>query len=169
MSRKNISSSRKFRILLDIKKRLPGISSKFVKKILAKCFEILESEIPDGIDEISVVLTDDREIHGLNLEYRKKDKPTDVLSFPQFSKKELVSRKVLVKGSLGDIVISVDTTVKQAREFEVSHQEEMIRLLVHGFLHLLGYDHENVHRNEAARMKRKERKVRDVLKTLYLS
>lgn len=80
--------------------------------------------------EVSILLTVDEEIKELNRQYRKINKPTDVLSFP------------MEDGYLlGDIVISMDTAEEQAKEFEVSLEEEASRLLIHGLLHLLGYDH----------------------------
>jgi probable rRNA maturation factor len=111
--------------------------------------------------ELSVVLTNDDEIHRLNREWRRKDKPTDVLSFPQdcppkdFPEnfdpesflKELVSNSSSCK-VLGDIVISLDTARRQARELGWSLEEELKRLLLHGFVHLLGLDHEGSEESE---------------------
>jgi len=84
---------------------------------------------------VSVFLTDDKTIQELNKTYRNKDKPTDVLSFP-------INEKVGDWLLLGEIVISVDTAKRQASSLGHSLQEELKRLLVHGFVHLLGYDHE---------------------------
>ena len=85
--------------------------------------------------ELSVVLVSDAQIRRLNKLYRNKDKPTDVLSFP-------IGEKVEGWLILGDIVISVDTAKRQAQELGYSLEEELKRLLVHGLVHLLGYDHE---------------------------
>ena len=93
----------------------------------------------------------DPEIHDLNRQYRKKDKPTDVLSFPLADK--------LYPTLLGDVVISLDTATRQAQRRGHSLREELQTLLIHGILHLLGYDHE-VSRSEAARMRHKEREVK---------
>lgn len=88
--------------------------------------------------EISIVITDDQEIRDLNKTYRGKDKPTNVLSFPmqegQFSD--------ITPGLLGDVVISVDTAEQEASDAEISMDERMSQLLIHGILHLLGFDHE---------------------------
>lgn len=81
--------------------------------------------------EISLLITNDEIIHQLNKEYRQKDKPTDVLSFP-------MNDDVM----LGDIVISLDTAKKQAAEREINIDREVAFLFIHGLLHLLGYDHE---------------------------
>lgn len=85
--------------------------------------------------EVSVFLTDDKTVQELNRTYRNKDKPTDVLSFP-------INERVGAWLILGDIVISVDTAKRQASSLGCPLQEELKRLLVHGFIHLMGYDHE---------------------------
>ena len=87
--------------------------------------------------ELSVLLTDDPGIHTLNREYRGKDRPTDVLSFSQ-REGHAMPGEVAV---LGDVVISLDTAARQARELGHDLHHEVRRLLVHGICHLLGYDH----------------------------
>ena len=94
--------------------------------------------------ELSILLTDDDGIRGLNRDYRGKDKPTDVLSFPM--EDEIM---------LGDVVISTERASEQAAEFRVSEDEELSRLLVHGILHLVGHDHVKGGR-QAAKMKEAE-------------
>ena len=89
----------------------------------------------------------------MNREYRGKDKPTDVLSFSQIEG-DLGGEH---SESLGDLVISTDTALRQARERSHTLAAEVLRLLVHGLLHLYGYDHEGVPAKEAQRMRRKER------------
>ena len=96
----------------------------------------------------------DPEIHTLNRQYRGKDRPTDVLSFPLAD--------ALQPSLLGDVVISVETAARQARRRGHSLREELRTLLIHGILHLLGYDHE-ISRSEAIRMRRKEREVKIIL------
>lgn len=96
----------------------------------------------------------DSEIQTLNRQYRNKNKPTDVLSFPLTDE--------LQPSLLGDVVISVETAARQAQRRGHSLREELQTLLIHGILHLLGYDHE-VSRSEAVRMQRKEREVKAVL------
>ncbi len=90
-------------------------------------------ELPDA--ELSVLLTDDAEIHRLNREHREKDKPTDVLAFAM---DESVPDPA---GILGDVVISLDTADRQARARRRPLIEEVRFLLAHGVLHLIGYDH----------------------------
>ncbi len=94
--------------------------------------------------ELSLLLTDNEEIRELNKNFRNIDKPTDVLSFP-------MNDDIL----LGDIAISMDKVVEQARGAECSPEVELARLCHHGLLHLLGYEHVNGGR-QAAKMRRKE-------------
>jgi len=90
--------------------------------------------------ELSVLLTNDAQIHALNLQHREKDKPTDVLSFPL---DEGGGADGAVSGTrvLGDVVISLDTAARQARGRKRELLPEVRFLLAHGLLHLLGYDH----------------------------
>jgi len=90
--------------------------------------KILKKEEAKG--KINIILTGDREIRKLNKKYRKKDKPTDVLAFPMGE-----------DGEIGDIAISRETTRRNAKRFGVTYNDELRRLVVHGVLHLLGYDH----------------------------
>jgi probable rRNA maturation factor len=114
-----------------VKKRVRGVESKLLSKIAHRALEVL------GLNnaELSIVLVSDAQIKRLNKLYRNKDKPTDVLSFP-------IGEKVNGWLILGDVVISVDTAKRQAKELGCSLEEELKRLLVHGLVHLLGYDHE---------------------------
>ena len=93
---------------------------------------MLESEDAPQDVELSLVFCDDPFIHALNRDYRGKDKPTDVLSFPQ----------ELEHGMMGDLVISLPTAQRQADERSQSIQKEIEWLFLHGALHLLGYDDE---------------------------
>lgn len=92
--------------------------------------------------EVSLLITDDEGIHGLNLQYRGQDKPTDVLSFSQRDAVPESDYKVSQRGKeiLGDVVISLETAEKQAVIHDVTLEEELALLTVHGVLHLLGYD-----------------------------
>lgn len=102
-----------------------GLSSAF-RKIAKHCLHQL------GLNdkEISVLLTDNTGIRDLNRRFRKIDKATDVLSFP-------MGDGVL----LGDVAISVEKALEQAREYRVTPDDELSRLFIHGLLHLIGYDH----------------------------
>lgn len=92
--------------------------------------------------ELSVLLVDDPTIQNLNRQHRSIDSATDVLSFPQMEGDEFISHM------LGDVVISVETAKRQATEHHFSLEQELVLLLLHGLLHLLGYDHERSPQDE---------------------
>jgi len=89
--------------------------------------------------EISLVISDDNFIQGLNKEYRGKDSATNVLSFPYLDLNNYTGPKEFVH--LGDIIISEDKVKAEAKEQNKDFSEHLLHLFVHGFLHLLGYDH----------------------------
>ena len=97
--------------------------------------------------EIDVLLTDDAGIHEINREMRQVDKPTDVLSFPEFALKpgELPTIENADPGTglipLGDMVLSMERVAAQAKEYGHSKRRELAYLVTHSVLHLLGYDH----------------------------
>ena len=115
--------------------------------------------------EVDVLLTDDEGIHGINLDQRGVDKPTDVLSFPMF---EYTPGQPPADGAdadpetglipLGDMVISVERCTAQAQEYGHSVEREMAYLAVHSVLHLLGYDHMD-DGPEKARMRAREEAI----------
>lgn len=86
----------------------------------------------------NVILVDDPYIHKINLEYRGIDRPTDVITFALEDEKEVQAQDIRV---LGDIYISVDRVVSQAKEYGHSRKRELFFLVTHGIYHLLGYDH----------------------------
>jgi len=88
--------------------------------------------------ELSILFTDDEHIRQLNRQYLKRDKPTNVLAFPVSSG----PARDFEKSILGDVVISVDTAAREAEQAGVSIANRIYRLLLHGLLHLLHYDHE---------------------------
>jgi probable rRNA maturation factor len=157
-----IKVTRAWHVNLLLESRKLNISAAVVRKMVLAILEQVEGEISAlEVQELSVVITDDRRIRVLNREFRKKDKATDVLSFPQLTKAEILGKKRgFVGSSLGDLVISSETTLRQAKEFGVTKREELLRLVVHGVLHLCGYDHEKVPHSEAQRMRRRERTIR---------
>ena len=107
---------------------------------------------------VSVSFVDKDEIRALNKQYRGKNAVTDVLSFPQFEKKEL-SRLALPEIELGDVVICMDKIKEQAEEFGHSEERESMYLFTHSMLHLLGYDHMN--EKDKKLMRAKEEKIMD--------
>ena len=115
---------------------------------------LLRIEAAPESAELSVLFTDDETMRGLNSAYRKVDAPTDVLAFPQESDADEPGETVL-----GDVVISVETARRQAKERRLPMCREIELLLAHGILHLLGY-------NDEAREEREEmmRKAEELLK-----
>lgn len=89
--------------------------------------------------ELGILITDDEQIRGLNRQYAGEDKATDVLSFSLREGEEFVSPDDVTR--LGEVIISYPTAVRQAKEAGHSVADEVSHLLVHGILHLLGYDH----------------------------
>ena len=124
------------------------------QKWLGRTAEAILSAARAETTELSVVLVSDRRMRALNRRYRKQDRPTDVLAFPLREGKCSRFRRSL----LGDVVISMQTAKRQAKELGHSLRKEVVRLLVHGILHLLGYDHERNVR-AAAVMARRERAI----------
>ena len=108
---------------------------------------------------LSILFTDDKEMRQINRDYRGKDKSTDVLSFAAMEASLPKALQKALPQQLGDLIVSVETLLKQAKAYEVSPKEEYLRLLIHGLLHLLGYDHEGVSPKKAQQMRRKERSL----------
>lgn len=114
-----------------------------IEKVINKCFEV--ENLIDSQLYISITLTNPENIHKINKEYRDVDKPTDVLSFPMFEKEE-IDKKIAEKDFehedvLGDIVISIEQVQNQAEEYGHGFEREFAYMIVHGFYHLMGYDH----------------------------
>ena len=109
-------------------------------RIRSLALKVLKIENADKNAEVSVLLTDDAQIAELNKQYRDIDGPTDVLSFA-FDEGEEDFGIDEGEHMLGDVVISMETAEKQAQASQKTLEEEVDMLLVHGILHLLGYDH----------------------------
>ena len=122
-----------------------------VREIL---FHLRGEDLPPEVQEVSVLFLDNASIRELNREYRGKDKPTDVLSFSQ-----LEGESPVVGPVLGDLVISFEYAQAEARKRSIPLEEEVLRLLIHGLLHLFGFDHEAVPNSVRQRMKRREQKL----------
>ncbi|SFU93563.1 rRNA maturation RNase YbeY [Alicyclobacillus macrosporangiidus] len=136
---------------VDIRHPLPsGVDEPLVRQVLEAAAR------QEGVrGEVSVSFVSDEEIHELNRQYRGVDRPTDVLSFA------LQEGEPMPGGDddlplLGDVVVSVPTAVRQAEAYGHSVRREVAFLLVHGFLHLLGYDHPD-EASEQDMMQRQER------------
>lgn len=123
---------------------------KAICKVVDKCFEVEKLENTNLY--MSITLTEPEEIRKMNRKYRNIDKATDVLSFPMFEKGELdhiisssnvetVNEDLQKMDILGDIVISIPKVYEQAEEYGHSFERELSYMVVHGFYHLMGYDH----------------------------
>ncbi|WP_246542974.1 rRNA maturation RNase YbeY [Fusibacter paucivorans] len=116
---------------------LPAFINARIEEVVSA---VLEQEGFDVDGEVSVLFTDNVGIQALNAEYRQKDTPTDVLSFPQYDDLYALS-DMPVFLYLGDIVISLEQASQQAESFGHSLEREIFYLVVHSVLHLLGCDH----------------------------
>lgn len=124
------------------------------RKIRSAVLKILK--ILDCADkEISINFVDDEKIKQLNKQYLGKDKPTNVLSF-SLREDEYGNINPQV---LGDIIISVETAKKDALYGNLTFDQEIDFLIIHGLLHLLGYNHENAKKKETSKMRKKEREL----------
>ena len=134
-----------------------------IDKVFDTCFE--EENLQDSKLYITVTFTNPENIQKINKEYRNIDKPTDVLSFPIFEKEELdqkiAQNEFLHEDILGDIVISIPKVEEQAKEYGHSFERELCYMLVHGFYHLIGYDH--IEENDKREMRTKEEKILETL------
>jgi len=124
---------------------------------VARLVSAILSTVNEPSSDISLTFVGDRRMRRLNRQYRRKDRTTDVLAFAM-REAETPPASHRVSRSLGDVVIAVPTAVRQARRGNRSFEEEVACLLIHGILHLCGYDHERS-KSEALRMSRRERMV----------
>jgi probable rRNA maturation factor len=111
------------------------------------------SGCPDA--ELSVLIVDDAEIREINRDYLGRDKATNVISFAM----QEGEGTGVQPGLLGDVVISAETAARDAAEADLPFERELYFLLLHGILHLLGYDHERSTEAEARRMEEREREI----------
>ena len=132
---------------IPITSDVPGVSDSkcaFIRKVIRTA---LAAEGVDFPCEVDVLVTSDAGIHQINLDMRQVDRPTDVLSFPEFelTPGELPGAEDADPGTglvpLGDMVLSMERVQAQAKEYGHSNRRELAYLVVHSVLHLLGYDH----------------------------
>ena len=130
-----------------------------IQKVVETCFK--QEKLKDTNFYISVALTNPENIRKTNKEYRNIDKETDVLSFPMFEKDELEEilqkRENMVEDVLGDIIISIEKVEDQAKEYGHSFERELAYMVVHGFYHLMGYDH--MKEDDKKQMREKEENI----------
>ena len=126
-------------VLFSVEERLaPHPRAAGAARVVKKAARAQLEALGQAHRELSVSLVSDRAIRRLNRAHRRKDKATDVLSFPQ--EERAVARRA--RGPIGDVVISLETALAQAHEGGWTLAKELERLLAHGLLHCLGFDHE---------------------------
>lgn len=130
------------------------------KSLIPELINLTWANIPDRprgfIPEVTVTLTDDASIRVLNREHRGKDKPTNVLSFPDWKSLDDIPDGI-GEAPIGDIIVAFETVQREAKEQEKLLKSHFSHMIIHGFLHLLGYDH--VEDNMAAEMESLEIKI----------
>lgn len=145
---------------LDIEENSKYIE--LVEKVIGQAF--YTEEIDNLNLYINIILTDPKNIKEINKKYRNIDKETDVLSFPMFEKVEIDNLKKSgndITEALGDIIISIERVKEQSKEYGHSFEREFSYMLVHGFYHLMGYDH--MEEDDKQQMREKEEGVLNTL------
>ncbi|MBL0225959.1 MAG: rRNA maturation RNase YbeY [Geobacteraceae bacterium] len=143
-------------ILLNNRQRKHPVMSRRLKKVAERILSALGC--PDET-ELSITIVGDRSIRRVNREYLAKDRPTNVISFSQQE-----GDCGLAPDMLGDVIISAETSAREAELGGMQPFERLCFLLMHGILHLCGYDHERSGETEAARMEKKEAEIFRILK-----
>lgn len=149
-------------VLIDNRQESIEVNEDIINLIKKTVKTVLDFEKCTVNYEISISLINNKEIKKLNRDYRNIDKDTDVLSFPMmdFSSEPedyVIVIEETVNPPLGDIVISLEKTKEQALEYGHSFERELAFLLIHGMLHLLGYDHLNI--DDEDKMIDKQKKI----------
>ena len=129
--------------------------NELIEKVIRQAF--IEEQIENIKLYINIILTNPENIKKINKEYRNIDRETDVLSFPMFEGIEIEKMKEYgnnIEQPLGDIVISIQRVKEQAKEYGHSFERELSYMLIHGFYHLMGYDH--IEEEEKGQMRKKE-------------
>lgn len=136
---------------------------KMAEKVVKECYKIEKITNPNLA--ITIIFTNPEKIREINNEYRKIDKATDVLSFPMFEKEEIEDIKnTETLEVLGDIILSIEQVEAQAKEYGHSFEREFSYMIVHGFYHLMGYDH--IEEEDKKVMREKEEAVLEELTIL---
>jgi probable rRNA maturation factor len=117
--------------LRETSDRVLDVAAKFLRREEKQPFP------KTGAPEVSLVFTNDAEIRGINAQWRSQDKPTNVLSFPAFP----LTPGKMPGPMLGDIIFAQETLTREAADLGKSFDDHLTHLMVHGFLHLFGYDH----------------------------
>ncbi|MCF6325914.1 MAG: rRNA maturation RNase YbeY [Devosiaceae bacterium] len=138
-----------------LKKMSEAGFNKLIRKSVLSSLEIADPAI-GGPGEICIVLSNDAHVQELNKQWRQIDRPTNVLSFPQ------IEPFAPFEGMLGDIILSLETLEIEAKNNQIAFGDHLTHLVVHGFVHILGYDHQND--KEADEMESMEIKILSNLK-----
>lgn len=149
------------RIAIENRQKRQTIKKRLLRKVAQRILDV--SGCPKA--ELSILIVDDQAIQELNRDYLGKDRPTNVISF---SMREGEGGEIH-PDILGDIVISAETAAREAAEACMTFESELYFLLLHGILHLLGYDHERAGRAEAQRMEHKEQEIFALIHKEYLT
>ena len=142
---------------LDIEENEEYINT--ANKVVKQCFT--EENLINKNLYVNIVFTNPENIKKFNNQYRNINKETDVLSFPMFEKEEFYNRNEEIPDVLGDIVISIERVIEQAKEYNHSFERELSYMIVHGFYHLMGYDH--IEENDKIIMREREENVLEKL------
>ncbi len=129
--------------------------NKLIRKAVFSTLELGNPKI-GGAGEICIALSNDAHVQELNQQWRQIDKPTNVLSFPQ------IEPFASLEGMLGDIILGLETVENEAKNNQLAFSDHLTHLVVHGFVHILGYDHQND--KEADQMESMEIKILNNLK-----
>ncbi|MFZ2198611.1 MAG: rRNA maturation RNase YbeY [Thermodesulfovibrionales bacterium] len=148
-------------IYIKNRQKSTDLNLKRLQKDLSRALHYLKLQS----SELSVLFVNSRRMKLLNTLYRGIKKDTDVLSFPLMDTQPQRRHTINAPHILGDIVISVPKALAQAKEFKISFYDELLRLLVHGLLHLIGYDHE-INAYQKKKMEKKERELFNAIKKM---
>lgn len=128
---------------------------KLIEDVIKQCF--IEEKLSCNDFYVNIILTNAKNIREINKKYRNIDESTDVLSFPMFEKDEIKRISIGIKEVLGDIVISIERVIEQAKEYGHSFERELAYMVVHGFYHIMGEDH--LEEKDKQQMREKEEKI----------
>lgn len=155
----------RWKVNISIETKHPKINTNVLEKVtkaILKSINTRKLKLATTC-EIGVIITTDASIRKLNRTYRGKDKHTDVLSFSMIEGPDSLHPAPI----LGDVVISLPTAIRQAKEYDVNLYQELLRLLIHGILHLCGYEHEGVSKNIANKMRSDEDLIYELINNKF--
>jgi probable rRNA maturation factor len=148
------------KIQIENRQKKQKIKKLLLRKVARRILSV--SGCPDA--ELSILIVSDEKIREINRDYLQRDKPTNVISFAMQEGEGSGVQPDL----LGDIVISADTAARDAAEAGLPFESELYFLLLHGILHLLGYDHERGTEKEARRMEAREGQIFTIIRDEFL-